>query len=80
MQEKSRILYFSSEFANPRSPVMGIFSLQRVLALQRVGCGVMLVVSPLLMNPPPGLISKPSQFTQWIKLQSQVPQRWFFKE
>ncbi len=72
MQEKSRILYFSSQFPNPRSPNMGIFSLQRVIALQHAGCEL-LVVSPLLMNPPPELISKPTYFTQWINLQSQVP-------
>lgn len=72
-----RILYFSSQFPNPRSPNMGIFSLQRVLALQRAGCEV-LVVSPLLMNPPPELISKPDQFRKWIKLQSQVPEEMLF--
>ena len=78
MQKKTRVLYLSSQFPNPRSPNMGIFSLQRVLALQRAGCEV-LVVSPLLMNPPPELMSKPDQFKKWIKLQSQVPQETQFQ-
>lgn len=77
MRSNLRILYFSSQFPNPRSPNIGIFSLQRVLALQRAGCEV-LVVSPLLMNPPPELMSKPDQFINWIKLQSQVPAELLF--
>ncbi len=57
---------------------MGVFSLQRMLALQRAGCEV-LVVSPLLMNPPPEMITKPGQFTNWIKLQSQIPAAMMFQ-
>lgn len=78
MSNSPRTLYFSSQFPNPRSPNMGIFSLQRVLAIQRTGCEVV-VVSPLLMNPPPELISKPGQFKNWIKLQSQVPPSMLFQ-
>ncbi len=45
MQDHRRILYFSSQFPNPRSPNMGIFSLQRVIALQHAGCELLVVES-----------------------------------
>lgn len=57
---------------------MGIFSLQRVQALQQAGCEV-LVVSPLLMNPPPEMVIRPDQFFLWIKMQSQVPASMVFQ-
>jgi len=72
MPPKRRILYFSTQFPNQRSPSIGIFSLQRVLALSRAGCEVM-VVSPLLMNPPPGMRTNPVQFYQWLRCQKKLP-------
>ena len=74
MQNLGRVLYFSSQFPNSRSPHLGIFSQQRVLALQKAGVEVE-VISPLLLNPPPGLILKPIKFYQWIKQQLKVPTR-----
>jgi len=79
MTPKFRILYFSTQFPNQRSPRMGVFSLQRVLALRHAGCEVQ-VISPLLMNPPPGLITKPVQAYKWIKLQAQLPSKFQYEE
>lgn len=58
---------------------MGVFSLQRVQALRHANCEV-LVVSPLLMNPPPGLILKPGQAYGWIKAQAQQPFKLLYQD
>ena len=72
MRVTHRVLYFSSQFPNLRSPSIGVFSLQRVEALRRASCEVM-VVNPLLMTPPPRLILKPVHAYRWIKSQAQQP-------
>jgi teichuronic acid biosynthesis glycosyltransferase TuaC len=72
MPEKRRLLYFSSQFPSTHYPSMGIFSLQRVRALRDSGCEVE-VVSPVLLTPPPQLITKPLQAYRWIRRQEQQP-------
>ncbi len=70
--KNNRILYFSSQFPNPSNPAMGVFSLQRVLALRKAGCEIE-VVNPLLITPPPILITKPIRFIKWINHQTEQP-------
>lgn len=73
MAQQPRILYYSSQFPNPRSPSMGVFSLRRVQALRDAGCEV-LAVSPILMTPPPQMARKPGQGWAWIRKQRQIPE------
>jgi teichuronic acid biosynthesis glycosyltransferase TuaC len=64
-----RILYFSSQFPTLRNPTRGAFSLQRVQALHRAGCEVV-VVSPLDIT---ALLTRPGQVYRWIKRQAHQP-------
>lgn len=72
MPKMPRILYFSSQFPSLRNPSMGVFSLNRVQALVSIGCEL-LVVCPVLLNPPPRMFLKPVQFLYWFKHQAQIP-------
>jgi glycosyltransferase involved in cell wall biosynthesis len=72
--EKFRILYISSQFPTQLNPQSGVFSVERVRALARAGCGVA-VVAPVLLTPPPGLVARPNQLLRWWRQQTQLPDR-----
>lgn len=69
MPENRRILYFSSQFPTLHSPSRGVFSLQRVRALRRAGCDV-LVVNPVDMT---AILTRPGQAYRWMRNQAQHP-------
>ena len=72
MTVSQRILYFSSLFPTRAYPHSGMFSVERIRALQGASCEV-IVVCPVFFTIPASYLLKPKKYFQWIKGQLKVP-------
>jgi teichuronic acid biosynthesis glycosyltransferase TuaC len=68
----TRVLYYSSLFPTRAWPHMGMFSVQRVLALRKAGCEVE-VVCPVLITLPARLLPRPRELARWVRDQLRLP-------
>ncbi len=69
-----RILYLSSQFPIHTDPQIGVFSVERVKAMARAGCEVV-VIAPTLINPPRTNLIQPAQLVRWCIQQALLPRR-----